>query len=506
MLFGLITVNSVWEHQSNLRRQFRLQEGWFPLAVQLTALQMQSQDHLAWLEGLANTNISAEQQIELRLKWRKLGEWRMQQLETIERQHRPWLELEKNAETTASNHVWQSLARLKQHSAQLERLYAAALSHGGALQTEAHHVDALVRKETDFLPLIQETSTAVSYAIKQLSEVTKREREMAWTRLIWFGAAAVVIALVLSLFLSQELRPLTQLERRVMQVGKGNLEPHNYERLPNNEIGRLAIQFEGMVESLLRREREEAKTKQQLLQSEKLATIGKLFAHVTHEIRNPLSSISLNVEWLCEEIPALLKPTSSETTRDVSDALNALRSISKEIERLRGLSDRYLSMTKTEPTALHELDMGVLIEEVLSVYALELKQKGCEVSLHGHSGVKVRANADILKQVLGNLIKNAWESQHDAVRISVVVITSLTETRVFVSDSGPGIPPDRVEKIFDFFSTDKKGGTGLGLSFSKQLLQSMGSELMHVAPERRPQGCLGGACFEIKLPQGGPIA
>ena len=143
---------------------------------------------------------------------------------------------------------------------------------------------------------------------------------------------------VMALYTRRVLRPLRAVTERAKAVAKGDLTPRSVVAT-KDEIGELAATFEGMVSAI-------ARANEQLLTSERLATIGKMAAHVTHEIRNPLSSIALNVELLEDEL------ASGDT-----EGLTLLRAIKNEVDRLTALSEQYLSVARRQPLRLELEDL-----------------------------------------------------------------------------------------------------------------------------------------------------
>src|SRR6185369_3484468 len=155
----------------------------------------------------------------------------------------------------------------------------------------------------------------------------------------------------------------------------------------------LSATFEQMVASI-------AQANEQLVQAERLATIGKMAAHVTHEIRNPLSSIALNLELLEEQIP----------TSD-AEAQGLFRAIGKEVERLSALSQQYLSFARRKEPLLELEDVGQIALEAAEFVRPELAQQNVKLALDVEPGLpSVLCDESQLKQALFNLLRNAREA------------------------------------------------------------------------------------------------
>jgi signal transduction histidine kinase len=196
---------------------------------------------------------------------------------------------------------------------------------------------------------------------------------------------------------------------------------------------------------------------ERLLQSERLATIGKFASQIAHEIRNPLSSISLNVELLEDE----LKGSSEE-------ARNLIRSVLKELDRLNDIVSEYLQFSRFPKP---NLKRG-RVDEVIQQLVQNLKapsRVSVEMAL-SPSSPEVWLDPRLLRQALENLVKNAVEAieGNGVIRIETDAIDRFLVIRV--KDTGRGIPPDVQAKLFEPFFTTKAQGTGLGLATSQQII------------------------------------
>src|SRR5690606_35976493 len=140
--------------------------------------------------------------------------------------------------------------------------------------------------------------------------------------LLLLGGLTVLVGALMAFYARRVLSPLSHVTARADAVAAGDLTPQKAVDT-GDEIGELSATFEGMVQAI-------GEAREKLLASERLAAIGKMAAHVTHEVRNPLSSIALNLELLEEE----LEPADAE-------ARALLHAIGQEVERLSGLSDQY---------------------------------------------------------------------------------------------------------------------------------------------------------------------
>jgi len=273
----------------------------------------------------------------------------------------------------------------------------------------------------------------------------------------------------------------------------------------NRALERTAGELRAAYEDLKR-------TQAQLVQSEKLASTGRLVAGMIHEIGNPLASVLglLDLQLLCRG-----------SVQDRAECLDRTERLAGEIARLRGLLRSLLDYARPGPSQAVPLDVNDLVEKSL-VFVLSQKEfasltvdKDLAPSLP-----PVVADESLLQQVLVNILLNA--AQACAPRGSIGVTTRVGDgwgaskwdhvvgrafqrgertVTIAVSDTGPGIPPEHLERIFEpFFSTKARGeGAGLGLAICHSII-----ELLHGAlVVDLPAG--GGATFRIILPAGAVV-
>jgi len=233
---------------------------------------------------------------------------------------------------------------------------------------------------------------------------------------------------------------------------------------------------------------EKVRTKQALIQSERLATIGRMSAMVAHEIRNPLSSIGLNTELLQEEIAERLPAESEEATA-------LLKSICREVDRLTEVTDEYLRFARLPKPQLVPEHLPVILQELLQFVAGELREAGIELHERLQSDLPpVKADANQLRQAFLNLLRNSMESMPQGGRLTVSSEAVDGLVRVRISDTGRGIDPDSLDHIFDPFFSTRENGTGLGLSLTQQIVSEHGG---HIRCESRPGQ---GTAFVVELP------
>jgi len=303
-------------------------------------------------------------------------------------------------------------------------------------------------------------------------------------------AATVIISLLLIAFavgllatgLSQRLLvPIRTLTEEVKGISRGDFA-RRVEVRSNDEVGTLAQEFNAMAASLRERERQLSEQRERVLRSERLAAIGRISAQITHEIRNPLSSIGLNAELLADELASARFPHDGQ--RAEAEAL--LSAIAREIDRLTEISEQYLAFARAPRAPPGPLDLGDLCYELIDFLTPELTGAGVKVQLELAPNLPpILGNEDQLRQALLNLVRNAKEamagtaSPDEAPRLLTLRATFQppASVRIEVRDTGPGVPPAARERVFDPFFSTKSTGTGLGLALSQRIAQEHGGSL-----------------------------
>src|SRR5262245_8768866 len=223
----------------------------------------------------------------------------------------------------------------------------------------------------------------------------------------------------------------------------------------------------------------------ELTRAEQLSAMGQLAAGVAHEVRNPLTSIKMLVEaGLRTRRP---RPLSEED----------LRVIHREIDRLERTVQGFLDFARLPSSERAPCDLRGIIEQARELVRARARQQGVELMVNVPAGPVVAAVDRVqFGTVLVNLFLNALDAMPDGGRLEVTLaaLSSDGPIRLTVTDTGAGIPPELLDKLFLPFVTSKPQGTGLGLSISARILEEHGGS---ITAANRPRG----ACFTVTLPE-----
>ncbi|MGB1274640.1 MAG: ATP-binding protein, partial [Nannocystaceae bacterium] len=384
-----------------------------------------------------------------------------------------------------------------------------------------------VRTQAEIVGLFNSLDDQTTRAINLLADKVRAAERRTETLTIVLTLGALAIALITIVGVILTLRPLRKLTSSVRQLGHGDWEQRiHLSPRSADEVRQLAHEFNLMAEALQERER-------RLIRGERMAAVGKLAAQVTHEIRNPLSSVALNVELLEDEMGG----TSPE-------ARQLLTQITAELDRLTSITEEYLGFARRQQPELDAMDLVAEVHNLLDFTEEEHLQSRIRVNREfADTPLWVLGDANQLRQALLNLLRNAREAlspdpadshastENPQITVKMVLrasqlanapaiagnakasstmprstetgnTTDTMEVAIEVADNGPGLAgaDGEQDNIFEAFFTRKAHGTGLGLSIVQQIV------LDHHGSVRVASTGSHGTTFEITLPACAPPA
>ena len=243
--------------------------------------------------------------------------------------------------------------------------------------------------------------------------------------------------------------------------------------------------------------------------SRKLAALGRLSAGVAHEVKNPLNAMMIHLELLRQQfetrsvavsaggarrlgIEAVAEPPSVDSGR----ALEHVDVIAGEIRRLDEVVQGFLKFTRPEDLKLQPVQLSALLDEVIPILRPEAERNGVELEVDVEAAPDVRADPAMLRQAFLNLGLNACQAMPGGGTLSIRGESAWgRRTAIVFADTGIGIEPEHLGRIFDLYFTTKEKGSGIGLSMVFRTVQMHDGEIEAQSTPGK------GTTFRVLLPQ-----
>ncbi len=302
------------------------------------------------------------------------------------------------------------------------------------------------------------------------------------------GFGGIVLGLVLGWLIARIiLNPIYKLVLKVRDAAGSEVVEH-IKMSPGKELEELDLHINRLIGRINQAHEDLRRNRELLERSSKLAAIGKIAPALAHEIRNPLTAIKMLIYAMMQE-PDISK-----------DKLHDLEIITHEINRVEGFLQNFLKYARPAKPQMQMVSIVPVVQETLHLMQPRFKQNHITlIENHEQENLRIKADPDMIKQVVMNLVLNALESmgQSGELRFSTVIKDDDPENRllqIIISDTGPGIPDDILDSLFDPFVKGKDQGIGLGLSISLRI-----AELHHgwISASNNPGR---GATFTVHLP------
>lgn len=293
------------------------------------------------------------------------------------------------------------------------------------------------------------------------------------------AVVSIVIALMLGIYITgRTKREIDNLITATDRVARGDFN-HPVMAYEEGEFSQLADSFTDMMLRL-------RKIQSQLATTEKIAAWQTVGRKIAHEIKNPLSPISISVDDL--------KSAYNDKLPNFDQTLNeTTTTIKTEVERLTKLLDEFVSFARMRQPLLEEQDLKPFIASLEQFYKNEIDKQHLKVDSTKLTIDKIKFDTDLLKQVLLNLIKNGFESKEDA-KVELTFSNQNDNLLITISDNGPGFSEEKLANSFEPYQTTKPHGSGLGLVICHRIIHDHNGTLELSNAES------GGAIVTITLP------
>jgi len=341
-------------------------------------------------------------------------------------------------------------------------------------------LDKLKNEERRLMQKANELSQALDAHVSKTTLYLEQNSHTLRLRMIYLGLAAVLLGLCITVWVVITLRPLRRLRDGARRIAAGDYASRIPEGGPS-EVSDLAREFNSMGRAVEERERD-------LVRSERLAAVGKMAAMITHEVRNPLSSIGLNTELIEEELAEV---------QNAEEARGLCRSIHREVDRLTAITEEYLAFARLPKPKVAQEPVNAMVGALASFVREDLATKQVVLSTELAADDPIGLiDAGQIRQCLINLVRNASEAVIAKGGGTVKLRTRRDGDRVAieVEDDGVGIAPDVLPRLFDPFFSTKDTGNGLGLALTQQIVRDHGGDLKVTSTLGR------GTTFTVRVP------
>ncbi len=232
------------------------------------------------------------------------------------------------------------------------------------------------------------------------------------------------------------------------------------------------------------KEREE---RQARIRTQRLAELGTLLAGFAHEVRNPLSTIGLNLQLVLEDFK------DAESTRD-KRTQKRIGTVEAEVRRLQKILEEFLSFARAPEPKLIPVDLDLRLGQVVDFHAAAMHERGISLRFYPGNVGLVPIDWDHLQAAVVNLLRNAGDAMTSGGEILVSSLREGDDVLVRVIDTGDGIPAAVQPRIFDPYFSTKKTGTGLGLPTVRRVVEEHGGSLTFTSDVGK------GTQFVMRLP------
>lgn len=340
-----------------------------------------------------------------------------------------------------------------------------------------------------FFTILAQCENYKKINVSRVHQLKKRGLAESMRLRIIAGCVIVIslfLAVLLAIILVRDI--LLPIRKLIILLNRHSLPPPS-----ENDMVELSRSVYELIADMDNTQSKLEKSRETLIQSEKMAMVGKLAAGMAHSIRNPFTSVKMRLFTLNRSLEL------SEEQKEDFDV------ISEEIRHVDTIVQNFLEFSRPPKLMLQSVSPSTVVDMTLQLLKHRLRSYEVDVAVQRDTTLPdIEADPEQLKEVMVNLIVNACEAMRGKGEITILEAVSTERNSkqnviIRISDSGPGIPVATQGKIFDHFFTTKEEGTGLGLCIAKRIIAEHKGELSMYSEEGT------GTFFTITIPIKEPI-
>lgn len=311
--------------------------------------------------------------------------------------------------------------------------------------------------------------------------IASNSRRQRMEHLIYVAIATVVLTIFINPLTSYLIvRRLQRLMDTMSAAQAGDLAARARDS-SRDEIGRLSTSFNKMMEQISSEH------------ASRLEALGTLAAGVAHEVRNPLNSVSMTIQYLKDDLDA---PPESRIKSD--EAIECLDVMAKQVKELDRIVEEFIQLTRPVEMNLKMTELNTFMDNISRDYASSLEIANVKLKCdYSKDPIYAKVDQDKLKRAISNVIINAIQAMPDGGQLHITTSWDKPQKAAIIeiSDTGIGISQENVDRLFEPYFTTKPNGTGLGLAITYRIIESHGGDIRVKSIEGQ------GATFTIVLPQ-----
>jgi signal transduction histidine kinase len=233
---------------------------------------------------------------------------------------------------------------------------------------------------------------------------------------------------------------------------------------------------------------------------EQLEELSKLTGGLAHEIKNPLSTVKINLNLVREELEDSVRAESGKNAADknaamLKRAIRKLAVVQKETDRVEQILDGFLRYIDRTELQLASIDINELVSDMIDFYYPQAQSRSVTIRQGLHNEPLIcKIDPDMLKQVILNLFINAQQAMSSGGELMIRTEKQQKDALIQISDTGSGIPPERLPHIFDAYYSSRPQGSGLGLPTAKKIIDAHKGSISVNSEQGK------GTSFQIRLP------